>query len=330
MILLIGAGAVGTILAAHLAAAGKTPLKLYARPKDQAAFAGIREIRVDPATPGEAALTAPVPALTDSLSLDGVEYLVICVKYPALDKLLSELPPVPPTCTIVSTLNGVEPLRLIRRRLPQARVIPMSVMYNGQLPGPLHAHITTRAEVIVGGGDTRLSASFGDTGIKVSGAQGDSAVWGKLLINLANAICATTHKTFKDLLSDHDLRVIYTAVLDEATAVLKASGNAYQLPIAVPYPIYRQIILRGGPLPWWFARAKNGLREGAYPSMVSDVEQGRPTEVQQLNGEIAALAREHGLAAPVNTRIAGIVGGMAGKLPPPYLGIAALRAELGL
>lgn len=330
MILLIGAGAVGTILAAHLSAAGKEPLKLYARPKDMAALGALRQIRVDPSSAQRPPLLARAPELTPDLNLTGVDYLFICVKYPALETLLEQLPQIPAGCTVVSTLNGTGALRLIRARFPKARVAPMSVMFNGQLPGPLHAHITTRAEVIVGSDDARLLGCFEGSGMKVSRAAGDAAVWGKLLINLANAVCAITHTTFKDLLSQHDLRVIYAAVLDEATALLTRSGHAYQLPIAIPYALYRQLILRGGPIPWWFARAKNGLREGAYPSMVADVEQGRVTEVTQLNGEIAALAREHGLPAPVNTRIVALVQALREHHPPQYLTPAQLRAGLGL
>jgi len=43
----------------------------------------------------------------------------------------------------------------------------------------------------------------------VKTAAGDESVWGKLLINLANAICALTRTTFKDLFLDPDLRRVY-------------------------------------------------------------------------------------------------------------------------
>lgn len=328
MILLVGAGAVGTVLAAHLGAAG-TPYRLYARDKDRAAFAAAGEIRVEAAQPQQPALVAPPPQLASTLALDGIDTVLICVKYPALDALLGQLPAIPAGCSVVSTLNGAEALRTIRARLPQARVLPLTVMYNAQLLGPLHAQLTTRAEIIVGDGDAALAARFAGPAMSTKTAPGDSAVWGKLLINLANAVCAATHTTFKDLLTQRDLRAIYVAVLDEATSLLARAGHAYQLPIAVPYPLYRQIVLRGGALPWWFARTRNGLREGAYPSMVSDVEQGRVTEVRQLNGEIVALGRAHGIDAPVNARLLEIVERLRGTAPA-YLSPAVLRAELGV
>ncbi|HVT35292.1 MAG TPA: ketopantoate reductase C-terminal domain-containing protein [Nevskiaceae bacterium] len=328
MLLLVGAGAVGTILAGHLAQAGRETLKLYTRDKDLASFNSLRELHIDYAQRGHAPLALPRPELATSLELCCVEYLLICVKFPQLAALLKQLPAIPAGCTVVSTLNGAASLRLMRERWPQARVIPLTVMYNGQLLGPLHAQLTTRAEVIAGGDDCRLARLFRGSGMHARHADGDSAVWGKLLINLANALCALTHTTFKDLLTDPDLRMLYVEVLDEAVAVLNASGHDFQLPIAVPYRAYRQLLLRGGKIPWWFARAKNGLEEGAYPSMVSDVEHGRVTEVEQLNGEIVQLAAAYGQRAPVNQRIVAAVKQLQTNHPPQYLTPKQLRHEL--
>jgi 2-dehydropantoate 2-reductase len=330
MILLIGAGAVGTILAAHVAAGKTQSLKLYARDKDLRAMEAAKELRVDHVAPGAAPLIAPRPELAASLDLAGVDYLFICVKYPQLASLLDQLPAIPSSCTLVSTLNGIGGLRLVKARFPDARVAPMTVMFNGQLLGPLHARITTRAQVILGSDDPKLLGCFGASGMEVKQAAGESAAWGKILINLANAVCAITHTTFKDLLTDRDMRAVYVGVLDEAVGLLEAAGIHYQLPMPMPYRLYRQVLLRGGPLPWWFAKARNGLQEGAYPSMVADVEAGKLTEVEQLNGEIVALGAQQKHPAPVNAKIVELVKAMLGKVPPNYLRPGDLRVRLGL
>lgn len=330
MILLIGPGAVGTVLATHLAAAKRLPLKLYVRERSLAAMQAVSELRVD--RPGKTPpLQAARPGLTTQLDLHGVRYLFLCVKYPDLDALLLQLPPVPADCTLVSTLNGIAPLRLIRERLPRARIVPMTVMFNGQLLSPLHARITTKAQVLIGSDDDTLLGAFEGSGLQTQRADGDSAVWGKLLINLANAVCAITHTTFRDLLSNDDLRAIYVRVLDEAVGLLDVAGVPYQLHVPLPYPWYRQFILHGGPLPWWVAKIKNGLRDGAYPSMVADVEQGRRTEVDQLNGEVLRLAQAQNMAAPVNAGIVEQVHRMErGAQPPSFLTPKELRLRLGV
>ncbi len=328
MILLIGPGAVGTILAAHLMAAKQQALRLYVREKYLTAMQALPHLQMDYAT-SAGPLVTDKPELTTSLDLTGVDYIFLCVKFPDLDALLSQLPPVPSSCTLVSTLNGVAPLRLIRERLPNAKVVPMTVMFNGQLPAPLHARITTKAQVLIGSDDVRLLDCFKGSGMQVLRAEGESAVWGKLLINLANAVCAITHTTFRDLLSQPHMRAIYVAVLDEAVALLDLEGIPYQLQVPLPYAMYRKFILHGGPLPWWVGKIKNGLKDGAYPSMVSDIEQQRRTEVDQLNGEIIRLARQRGMQAPISTRIVELVKSMEGQANPAYLTPKELRMRLG-
>lgn len=326
MILIAGAGAVGTILATHLAAAGRH-VGLYARPQDRARFESVAELRVD--LPGGGQRRAPRPDLVHTLSLEGVSILVLAVKFPALDALLDALPdPIPAHCTVVSTLNGVAPLRRIRERRPTATVVPMSVMMNMQSAGPLHVALTTRAEIVLGGhGSAAVRAAFEHIGLDLRHSQGDAGVWGKLLINLANAICALTRTTFRDLFLDRDLRRIYVAALDEATAVLDRGGIPWELPLAVPYGLYRWMLLHGGPLPWWVARLRNGVREGAYPSMVADVEAGRRTEVAQLNGEIVWLGTQLDIATPVN---AGLMAHVEAAPGPARWTPGALRRALGL
>lgn len=330
MILLVGPGAVGTILAAHLMQAGREPLRIYLRERHLLRMQSVSELRMEAAREGGSALVTARPELVTQMDLRGVDYVFLCVKYPDLDTVLDQLPPIPPSCTLVSTLNGVRALRRIRDRLPQVKVVPMTVMFNGQLLQPLHARITTRAEVIIGSSDKRLLSCFNGSGMTVRHAKGESAVWGKLLINLANAVCALTHTTFRDLLTQPDLRQIFVAVLDEAVSLLDQSGLPYKLPAPIPHRMYRQLLLRGGAIPWWFARARNGLQDGSYPSMVSDIEAGRPTEVTQLNGEIVRLASDCGRSAPINAKLTALVTSMHGKLPPSYLTPSELRRQLEL
>lgn len=304
MILIIGAGAVGTALATGLANA-KQDVALYARPKDISVFNCAGQLRLDTRS---GSTQTGLPPLTEDLGLVGVDYLLICVKSAALPALMDQLPgQIPSTCTVVSTLNGVEALRQLRSRWPQAAITPLSVMSNSQLVAPLHARLTTRAELLVGGKDESLKACLLGAGFDIHLAKGDEAVWGKLLINLSSAICALTRATFKDLLLNPHLRAIYVSVLDEASATMNAAGIAWKLPLIVPYGMYRWMLRNAGPLPWWFAKYRNGVGEGAYPSMVADVNADRHTEVQQLNGEIVRLGKQTGIATPINAGLLALI-----------------------
>lgn len=326
MLLLTGAGAVGTTLAAFVAAADREPLELYVRDKNRTEFESISRLRVERAA---GTLSVPRPPLRSRLDLHDVDYLLIGVKHPQLDVLIDSLPPVPPSCTIVSTLNGLSALRRLRERLPDAHVVAMTVMFNAQLRAPLHSELTTRAEIYIGSDDQRLLRAFAAPGITVRQCFGEAAAWGKLLINLANAICALTHASFEDLLKPGDLRRSYVAVLDEAVDILRKTGTPFKLPMPVPYALYRYLLAGSSALPWHFARWRNGLRKSAYPSMVADVEQGKPTEVHELNGEILRLATIHGLSAPRNQALIAMIDTFAGpQAPPPYWTAADLRQRV--
>ncbi|TJY62052.1 hypothetical protein E4T66_07385 [Sinimarinibacterium sp. CAU 1509] len=330
MILVVGAGAVGTILSTYLMSVRREPVKLYVRDKDVTTLQTVQNLRVEHAGAGHPPIVAPKPILTQSLSLDDVDFLFLCVKFRDLDTVLDALPPIPQRCAIVCTLNGVGALRRIHERLPQARVVALTVMFNGQMLEPLHARITTRPQILVDCETGRLCGAFVGSGMDVTRTTGEAAAWGKLLINLANAIGALTHTTFKDLLTQQDLRAIYTAVLDEAVGLLEHAGITYQLPSPIPYRWYRSLIAGRTRLPWWFARWRNGLRDGSYPSMVADVDAGRTTEIDQLNGEIVRLGLEHGKPTPVNAELVSLVRKLEGMTQPPYLTPAELRGRLGV
>ena len=63
--------------------------------------------------------------------------------------------------------------------------------------------------------------------------------------------------------------------------------------------------------------------------MWTDLERGRLTEVDFLNGEIVRLADQHGIAAPINRRIAELVheAERAGAGSPQMSAEALLRTR---
>lgn len=323
--LIIGAGAVGTVLMAYLQRAGQ-PVRILLREKDLPAYQGLHELRMERV--GGATLVTSAPALTTQLSLDDVENVFLCVKHPALAGVIASLPkPLPAGVRLITCLNGVGIADRLRREIPGAKVATLTVMFNAQLLGPLHAQLTTKPQLFLASDDEAPYTLFRGSGMDLRRSQGDAAAWGKLLINLNNAVCALTHKTFKDLLSDRDMIASFVMVLDESVAMLEKLRIAYTLPLPISYASYRRLLLYGGPLPWWFAKYKNGVTEASYPSMVADLERGRPTEIDQLNGEILRLGEKAGSPTPVNAKIVCLVHAMQGTTPQ-YLTSAQLREAL--
>ncbi|MEN8720491.1 MAG: ketopantoate reductase C-terminal domain-containing protein [Oceanococcaceae bacterium] len=323
----IGAGAVGTVLTASLSRARQQP-RLIVRDVDLQRMAAVETLRVERVSAG-GMLDYPKPAISVDYQFAEGDIVLICVKHRDLEDICARLAQCPVAdLVLVPCLNGVGVATRLRRQFPQWTIAPMTIMFNAQLLEPLHARITTKPEVLLSTDEPSLLQRFTGSGLVVRRAEDEAVAWGKLLINLANALCALTHTTFKDLLSDPDMRRCFVMVLDEATGIMQAAGVRFDLPIALPYRAYRALIQHGGPVPWWFARLKNGLTDGAYPSMVADVEDGKETEVEQLNGQIVDMARECGQSAPVNARIVEMVSALHGQPQEYFLAPRALRDRL--
>lgn len=316
---IIGAGAVGSSLMAYLVAAGHE-VRLYARSKDEPTFAACDSVRVQTVKGGQVRVARP--ALTASLLNNDCPVLVLATKFAALDALIQQLRDEGAgdgaDWCLLSTLNGISSLPKLRRAFPAAQVLPLTIMFNAQLTAPLQTTLTTKPRVVLGGGGSAVALlqALKRTELTVQSAAGEQAVYGKLLINLGNALGTLTHSTFRDLFSDPALRRAQVAVMDEAVACFEQNQRAWRLPAPLPYAVYRSLLLHGGPLPWWMAKINNGLGDGAYPSMVSDFRQGKPTEIDQLNGEILRLAAATGGSAPVNAAVVELLRGRTASQAP--------------
>jgi 2-dehydropantoate 2-reductase len=131
--------------------------------------------------------------------------------------------------------------------------------------------------------------------------------WGKLLINLNNAVNALSGETLLEQLGKRDYRRVVAASIVEALDLLQAAGiepaQIGPLPpkllphaIAAPDFIFRNLLLR-----------VQKIDPHARSSMADDLAAGRPTEIDYLNGEVVALAERLGRSAPVNRAILELV-----------------------
>jgi 2-dehydropantoate 2-reductase len=116
-------------------------------------------------------------------------------------------------------------------------------------------------------------------------------VWGKLIVNAAiNPVAALAGVTNGEVAARPTLRALAARVAAEGEAVARARG------IALPYPSAMEATLE----------TARGTADNRC-SMLQDLEAGRPTEIDYLNGAIAAMAEGCGVAAPANRAIAALV-----------------------
>jgi 2-dehydropantoate 2-reductase len=131
--------------------------------------------------------------------------------------------------------------------------------------------------------------------------------WGKLLINLNNAVNALSGRPLLDQLRQRDYRRVVAASQREGLRLLKkvrirpakvgAVGPSL-LPTVIEAPdwLFNNVFLKG-----WKIDAR------ARSSMADDLAAGRKTEVDYINGELVALAEKCGANAPVNRKIVELV-----------------------
>lgn len=116
------------------------------------------------------------------------------------------------------------------------------------------------------------------------------ALWEKAGFNAAMNAMATILRVPVSGMDNMPCRRIASAVLDEVCAAAKARGLAFD---------HARVM----------ARVEFGLEHHREhkPSMLQDRLAGRPTEIETINGAIARLAAEVGVATPVTEALADLV-----------------------
>ena len=132
-------------------------------------------------------------------------------------------------------------------------------------------------------------------GIPVEGTAAiRSEIWGKTMYNCAlNPLGALMNVPYGRLAEPHAWAVI-ESIVTEVFAVARAEG----ISLAWPDPASYLAFLASTQLP---------NTAGHHSSMLQDLARGRPTEIDFMNGAIAAIGARHGIRVPYNTCIADLV-----------------------
>ena len=229
--------------------------------------------------------------------------------------------------TIISFQNGVSNVDLLEQelggRFEIARgMVPYNFAYLGNgrfhkgVAGDLYAE--RRASIgpladAIGGSRAALKLSDDMLGL----------AWGKLLINLNNAVNALSGRTLQEELKQRDYRRVFAASIEEGLELLKRA----ELKPATVGPISLQMLPRIIKSPNWlfnrFFLKRWKIDSKARSSMADDLAAGRTTEIDYLNGELVRLAQHLQRDAPVNRAIVALVRKAEAGADP--LSPAALR-----
>ncbi|MBS0325084.1 MAG: 2-dehydropantoate 2-reductase [Proteobacteria bacterium] len=329
-IAIIGAGLVGGYLGGCLC--GHARVTLVCRERIAAALAS-NGLSVSGGT-GPTRRVAPqdLDLAQDAAAATGADLVLVTAKSTATAGIAGALEPVlSPEALVVSFQNGMHNAERLRERLPRNTVLAGMVPFNVASPSPGTFRRGEFGELMVEESPALVPYApvFAAAGVTLVRRADIVAVqWGKLLVNLVNPLNALGDLPLRTQLSDRTWRRCLALALAEALAVYRVAGIR---PARItPMPMrWLPIVLE---LPdALFARAAKrmlSMDPQARASMSEDLRAGRLTEIDDLNGEVVALAQAHGMRAPVNARLVTLVHA-AEQAPRSYTGremLAELRA----
>jgi 2-dehydropantoate 2-reductase len=234
---------------------------------------------------------------------------------------------------VISFQNGVSNVDVLERELggkfQVARVmVPYNIAYLGE--GRFHKGVAgvLYAEDLPQMG--ALAQAIGEGPASLTLRPDMLAVaWGKLLVNLNNAVNALSGRTLLEQLRERDYRRVVAASQREGLKLLDRAGirpakvgavGPRMLPRVIGSPDW---LFNGLFLKKWKIDAK------ARSSMADDLAAGRKTEIDYINGELVALADRLDAEAPVNRKIVELI--RKAEAGASHFSPAALRkAVLGL
>ncbi|GAB4363130.1 MAG: 2-dehydropantoate 2-reductase [Oricola sp.] len=327
-----GAGSVGCHVGGALAAAGNAVVLVGRASMCKRLSSGISITRFDGnnrhAGPDSFTCTSDPAALADC------DVILVCVKSPTTaeaGKALSKI--ARPDAVVVSLQNGISNAGILRDELGPRTVLPGMVGFNVAQIGDNRFHCGTEGRVVLGAGPgaDALAGALNDAGIE-SEVSGDieAVQWGKLLLNLNNAVNALSGLPLKRQLSMRPYRQVLAASMREALRVLQAAGiRPASAGKAGPRLVTKVLVLPD----WLFVRIAGSMLkidDDATSSMAEDLARGRMPEIDWLNGEIVALGRETGIATPVNEAIVALVkAAFSGAGPRSFTG-PELKKAVGI
>ncbi|HEY2888104.1 MAG TPA: 2-dehydropantoate 2-reductase N-terminal domain-containing protein [Candidatus Limnocylindrales bacterium] len=314
MILVIGAGAVGSLLGWTLAKAGEHIVLLR-----RGGPPGERPESLTVSGPTAPASTAEVQVAGSPEGVSDVpEVILIAVKMPDLAGAIATAAAWP-EATIVAVENGVGADDLLLELRPEGGLIAAALTASVERAGDGSIRRLSRGGIVLASvrGDLgptigRLVTAFGAGGLRARVVADPAAMrWSKLLVNLmGNASGAIVDIDPAAVYHDAGLFRVERRQLGEALGVMSRlnlrpiklfGADTRLLPIAgrLPGPLMQPIL----------ARVVGAGRGGKRPSLHLHLEagSGAPSEVEWLNGAVAGAAARLGGRAPVNARLAELV-----------------------
>ena len=309
-VLVMGAGLIGCWLGGRLQAAG-AQVHMVGRPRMLQAL-GSQGLALTDLDGGHLALPAASLRLADAVPAGlRPDLVLLCVKSGATAAAAAELGAALPAGTLVLSLqNGIGNADVAQAAAPGLVLLRGMVPFNVATLGPGQLHRGTDGQLAVQDhpGLAPWLPWFKAAGLPLAlHADMLPVQWGKLLLNLNNAVNALSGLPLRAQLLDADLRMCTASLVSETLFLLRHAGIQPARTAAVRPGLLPAVLRLPTPLFRLAARRMLRIDDKARSSMADDLAQRRPTEIDAIQGEVLRLANRLNQLAPCNARITQLV-----------------------
>lgn len=305
-IAIIGCGAMGSIYAGLLSSGGHDVL-VVDRYVDHINAINEKGLRISGASGDR---TVSVRAFTE-MPNDQVDLIIIAVKGSNAGSAAQDARSLMGPDTLVLTIqNGLGSADAVADAIgPDRLIVGVAQGFGASLPEPGHSHHNDMKAIRMGayaslGFDevSRIAVIWKEAGFDAEAITNIEAMqWEKLICNVAySAISALTGLTVGEVMDDPDLGPVSRAAAVEAWTVAKARGIELETSNA------EQTVID-------FA---SRMRD-AKPSVLLDIEAGRISEINLINGAVPREAKKAGMTTPVNATLVGLVQALERRTQHP-------------
>lgn len=215
-------------------------------------------------------------------------------------------PQLAPDGVLICLQNGLGNMEHASAAVGTKHVLGGRVIFGAEVTAPGHAFVSVHAEPTLIGAPSAdvalasraasIAQALADAGVPAEPTATITAdLWAKLLYNAAlNPLGALLRVPYGHLPRDPDAKALMDQIIAEAFAVAVATGVTLRWPTAAAYA------------ETFYGRLVPSTAEHRS-SMLQDLERGRPTEIDAINGWVAARAAEHHLSAPVNATLTRVI-----------------------
>jgi 2-dehydropantoate 2-reductase len=210
-----------------------------------------------------------------------------------------------PQGLVISIQNGLGNLELIAQECGANAVVGARVIFGARISRPGVATVTVYADKVLLGMVSpeyqspllvRVDADFNEAGIPTAIVYNIlTHIWEKVLYNCAlNPLGAILGVTYGDLAASPHTRDLMWALIEEIYRVAAMKQVPLNHPTSQAY--FQHFLERLVP-----------PTAAHYPSMLQDLQQGRQTEIEALNGAICRYGDHYQLPTPYNAAVSQLI-----------------------